>query len=204
MIFYKIARYFCLGVFKIAFNFKVEGQGNIPKDKNFILASNHLSNLDPPFLGAGTGIPLTYMAKEELFKNHIFGWLIKKLGAFPISRGEGDISAIRTALRLLKDGKKMVIFPEGGRSKTKGILRKGKPGAVLLAAKTDVGILPVGICADLRFRGKVRIKIGEYIDVSKYVSQKPDAKELQKVTDEVIMPEIAKLAGAKVYEDRNS
>ncbi len=204
MIFYRVARGVCTGIFKLIFKFSVEGRENIPEDKNFIVVSNHTSNLDPPILGVATKTPLTYMAKEELFSNRFFAWLIKKLGAFPVSRGGGDIGAIKTALRLLKEGHKMVIFPEGGRSKTKGMLRRGKSGAVMLGAKTGTGLLPVGISADLRFRGRVKVTVGRYIDFSEYAGKKLNAEELQKLTDEMLMPEIARLAGVKVYENKSS
>ncbi len=203
MILYKIVSFFCYLMLKVLFNFKILGRENIPKDKNFILVSNHTSNFDPPILGVATNIRLAYMAKEELFKNKIFGGLIKKLGAFPVSRGGGDISAIKTAIRVLKDGQNMVIFPEGGRSKTKGMLRKGKPGAILIATKARVGILPLGIDANFKFRGKVTVKIGEYIDLSRYFDEKLTADKLQEITDNIIMPAIANLAGVKVYENKN-
>ncbi len=201
--FYKFVHGLCFCVFKLIFKFKVVGRENIPKDKNFIVVSNHTSNLDPPLLGVAVAMPLTYMAKEELFHNRFFGWLIKKLGAFPVSRAGGDIGAIKTALRLLKDGHKMVIFPEGGRSKTKGMLRKGKSGAVMLANKAEVGILPVGISADFKFRGKVKVTIGEYFDLSDYLDHKLTAADLQQITDDVLMPKIAELAEVKVYESKN-
>lgn len=203
MILYKIVYFFCHFMLKILFNFKISGRENIPSDKNFILVSNHTSNFDPPILGVATGIRLAFMAKEELFKNKIFGGFIKRLGAFPVSRGGGDISAIKTSLRILKDGQNMVIFPEGGRSRTKGMLRKGKSGAALIATKAKVGILPLGINANFRFRGKVTVTIGEYIDLSEYFDEKLSADKLQEITDNIIMPEIANLAGVKVYENKN-
>ncbi len=204
MIIYKIALWLCTASIKLLFNFKVVGRENIPKDKNFIIVSNHTSNLDPPILGVAVKMPISFMAKEELFKNKLFGGLIRKLGAFPVSRGSGDISAIKTALRLLKDGKNMVIFPEGGRSKTQGMLKKGKSGAVLLATKAGCGLLPVGISADFKFRGKVTVSIGQYIDFSEYKDKKLSAEELQTMTDEILMPKIAFLAGVKVYANNNS
>ncbi len=203
MIIYRIVSFFLNLAFKLAFNYKVEGRENIPKDKNFILVSNHTSNLDPPLLGVSSKIFLGYMAKEELFKNKFFGGLISRLGAFPVSRGGGDIAAIKTALRLLKEGRSMVIFPEGGRSRTKGMLRKGKSGAALIATKANVGLLPVGISADLKFRGKIVVKFGEYIDLSSYYNEKLTSEKLQEITDKTIMPTIAKLAGVKVYENTN-
>ena len=204
MVIYKIAHWVCFTVLNLLFNFKVVGRENIPKDKNFILVSNHTSNLDPPMLGVAVKMPISFMAKEELFKNKIFGGLIKKLGAFPVSRGNGDIGAIKNAIRLLKDGNNMVMFPEGGRSKTKGMLRRGKSGAVMIASRTGCGLLPVGISADFKFRGRVTVNIGEYIDFSEYKDKKLSAEDLQNITDEILMPKIAFLAGVKVYENRNS
>ncbi len=194
----------CSFVLKIAFKFRVEGLENVPSDGGFIVVSNHTSNFDPPIVGVSVKAPLTYMAKEELFKNRLFGGLIRKLGAFPVSRGSGDIGAIKTALRLLKDGRRMVMFPEGSRSKTKGMMRRGKPGAVMLAAKTGTGLLPIGISADYKFRGRVKVTIGKYIDFSEYKDKKLGAEELQRLTDEMLMPEIARLAGVKVYENHSS
>ncbi len=199
---FRAAHGICYGMLKIMFKFSIEGRENIPADRNYIVVSNHTSNLDPPILGVSMTEPLTYMAKEELFHFKPFGWLIKKLGAFPVNRNSGDVVAVKTALRLLKNGHRMVIFPEGGRSKTKGQLSPGKPGAVMLAAKTGVGLLPVGISADFKFRGRVKVTIGKYIDFSEYSGKKLNAEEMQKITDEVLMPEIARLAEVKVYEHK--
>jgi len=203
MIVYKIVNFFCFLAFKIAFKYKVYGRENIPKDKNFIVVSNHTSNFDPPLLGVSSKLQLAYMAKEELFRNRFAGWFLRILGAFPVSRKGGDIGAIKTAFGLLKDGKNLVMFPEGSKSKTKGMLKKGKSGATMIAIKAMVGILPVGISADFKFRGKVCVTIGEYIDLSEYYGTKLSAEELQKITDDVVMTNIAKLAGVKVYECEN-
>lgn len=199
MSFYKFAGALCTLFFKLAFRFKVEGRENIPTERNYMVVSNHISNLDPPLLGTALREPLTYMAKEELFKNRIFAFIIRKLGAFPVNRSGGDIGAVKTALRLLKSGKKMVIFPEGGRSRVSGQLRRGKSGAVMMAHRTDVLILPVGISAEFKFRGKVTVKIGEPIDLAKYSGEKLSNEEMQEITDNILMPKIASLAGAKVY-----
>lgn len=139
------------------------------------------------------------MAKEELFENKLFALLIKKLGAFPINRKGGDIGAIKTALRILQDNRNLVIFPEGGRNKTPEMLKKGKSGAALISVKSKVGIVPIGISANLKFRGKITVSIGEYIDMSEYFDKKMTAEKLQNLTNEVIMPCIANLAGARTY-----
>ena len=83
--------------------------------------------------------------------------------------------------------------------RTPGTLGKGKQGAAMIAAKAGVGFLPIGIETTYKFRSRVKMTVGDYIDFSKYYNQRLSSEELQKITDEVLMPEIAKLAGAKVY-----
>ena len=105
------------------------------------------------------------MAKEELFKQNIFfTWLIKAFGAFPVTRGKGDTSAIDMSLERLNKGFNLVIFPEGTRSKD-GRVGKGKTGVALIAAIAQVPVIPVGIVFDgkLKFRKKVVVKFGKAI-----------------------------------------
>ena len=116
------ARLFYIIVYKIT----VIGAENIPDAKSgYIIASNHVSNNDPPVVGITFKGKYTFMAKEELFhKNPIFTWLITKLGAFPVKRGAKDgAQAIEKALESLKNGRIFVIFPEGTRSKVKDLAR---------------------------------------------------------------------------------
>ncbi len=187
------------GILKLLFKIKIDGIENIPKDKNFVVAPNHLSNFDPPLLFAFLPMEMGYLAKAELFKIPILKGIIKKFGAFPVKRGARDISAIKTAIEILKSGKNLVIFPEGKRSKTPGVLSEGKQGAAMIAIKSNVGILPIGIDTKYKFRGAVKVHIGEYIDLSEYFDKKMSSPELKRITDEVLMPEIAHLSGAKLY-----
>ena len=114
---YKFLSGLAKGVTHCIFRVKVVGKENVPKDGGMILAVNHKSNWDPIFAGAYCPRPLRFMAKADLFKNKLFGGLIKKLGAFPIQRGRGDIGAIKGAFSILKNNNAMLIFPEGHRIK---------------------------------------------------------------------------------------
>lgn len=203
MTLYSFGKAVCKMVFGMLFKINIEGQENVPTDKNFIVVCNHKSNFDPPVLGVALPVKVHYMAKEELFKNKFLGSLFRKLGAFPIKRGAKDSSAIRAALKILKDGEIVAMFPEGGRSKTPGMLRKGKHGAVTIAAHSGVGILPVGISGDYKFRGKLDIRIGKFIEPKRMLGEKASSEDCQKFTDDVIMPSIAELARVKVYENSN-
>lgn len=186
-------------VYRILFKVEIRGTENIPKDKNFLVTPNHLSNFDPPLVAAFLPVDMAYMAKASLFKVPVVGGVIRAFGAFPVKKSGNDVSAVKTAIKILKDGKPLTIFPEGRRVKTPGILGEGKPGAAMLAAKAGVGFLPVGITTTYRFRGKVVLTVGEYIDISEHTEGRLSSESLQWITDELLMPKIAELAGAKIY-----
>ena len=120
----------------------VKGWEYVPKQGAYILASNHISNLDPPILGISTPRRLRFMAKIELFEPSIRGWWLKKLWAFPIRRGEGDFGALKQALKYLKEGDPVLLFPEGTRRMDDKPLTP-QPGVGFLAMKSQVPIVPV-------------------------------------------------------------
>lgn len=161
---YKFGRVVCEIFVKIAYRLEINGLDNLPDDRNFILCSNHRTYLDPVFLGLRIKPELNFMAKEELFKKPVLGFIIKKLGAFPVGRGKGDTKALDTAVETIRSGRVLAIFPEGTRSKT-GELKRFKSGAVMVAAKTGADIVPAAISfkKKLRFRTHVVLTFGEII-----------------------------------------
>ncbi len=188
------------GFYRFLFRIEIEGLENIPKDKNFLLIPNHLSNFDPPLIVAFLPVDsMAYMAKESLFKVPVVSSVIRAFGAFPVKRSGNDIAAVKTAIKILKEGKSLTIFPEGKRVRTPGVLGEGKQGAAMIAAKAGVGFLPVGIQTNYKFRSRVKLTVGEYIDFSEYYDKKLNSEALQQLTNELLMPKIAELAGAKVY-----
>ena len=187
------------GIYRILFRIEIEGLENIPKDKSFLVIPNHISNFDPPMIAAFLPVNMAYMAKESLFKVPVVNWVIKSFNAFPVKRSGNDIAAVKLAIKILKDGQSLTMFPEGKRVKTPGVLGEGKLGAAMIASKAGVGFLPVGINATYRFRSKVKLTVGEYIDFSEYHEKRLSSEALQQVTNEMLMPKIAELAGAKVY-----
>ncbi|CQR74336.1 1-acyl-sn-glycerol-3-phosphate acyltransferase [Sporomusa ovata DSM 2662] len=140
---YELLRMFFAVLFSIAFRWRTFGIENIPAG-GAIIAANHISLWDPPVVGTALPRRAHFMAKEELFANPVFGWLISKLGAFPVKRGAADRTAIKTALTLLKKGSILVIFPEGTRSKD-GKLGTPEAGLALLALKAGVPVIPAAI-----------------------------------------------------------
>jgi 1-acyl-sn-glycerol-3-phosphate acyltransferase len=116
----------------------------VPRDGPLLLASNHSSLLDPPLIGSVLPRELDYMAKTELFRIPALGGLIKRLNAHPVDRSGSDSAALRLALRLLGDGRAVLVFPEGTRS-TDGRLGPAHAGAGMLAALSGAPVLPVYI-----------------------------------------------------------
>ena len=144
--FYSISRAICILFFKIiGCRIKVAGRNNIPNRGGFILASNHLSNIDPVVLGIVCRRRLNYMAKEELFRIPVLSWMIRHYGAFPVRRNTPDFRSIRQAIERLKSGCGLVVFPEGSRGVMQQENFKIHGGIAFLARRTDVPIVPAYI-----------------------------------------------------------
>lgn len=123
---------------------RIQGLENIPRRGPFILASNHISNLDPFILGITSPQPLNFVAKEELFKNKVLARLFVGMGAFPIKRDTSDFRALRETLKRLKDGKPVLIFPEGTRRRGNEV-SEPQPGIGFVVSKAHVPVVPVFI-----------------------------------------------------------
>lgn len=132
---------------------RATGTAWMPRTGGVVLACNHLCWLDPWLLGVLFPRQLYFMAKEELFEIKPLGWYLRHAGTFPVRRGAGDRSAIRHAEELLRQGEVVMMFPEGHRSKTMGA-QAARAGAVLLAARTNSPILPVGVSGTEHLRVK--------------------------------------------------
>ncbi len=124
--------------------FEVIGRENAPAEGPLIVASNHLNNGDPPVIALAFSRLPTFMAKREMMGWPILGPAFRIFGAFPVSRGGADLSAIHAATELVNEGKMLVMFPEGTRSRTGG-LTKGHPGTALIALRTGAPIIPFAI-----------------------------------------------------------
>lgn len=202
MSFYGFARGLVKLYYRVVFRVKAEGIENLEPGQNYVVCPNHKSLNDPPLLGTCVKMPLRFMAKEELFENKLFGALIRALGAFPVKRGEGDLAALKSAIKLLKDGENLVIFPEGARS-PKEHLHKGKSGAALIAVKAGVDIVPVGIRGTYKPFKKMTVRFGKPIRLGEYFGKRVDSDTLQDITDNRLMPAISELSGVTTYEDKN-
>lgn len=131
-------------MFHTYFRGKIYGVENVPLSGPLVIVSNHASYFDPLIIASCVRRPVAYMAKEELFKIPVLATAIKVYGAYPVSRGNTDRSAIRSALECLDNGWAVGVFLEGTRTPD-GRITDPKRGAVLLAAKAKVPLLPVSL-----------------------------------------------------------
>lgn len=163
---------YCCLVFpymRLACPCRVAGKENIP-DKAAIICANHTSNYDPVMLAIYFGFfkhRMCFMAKAELLEIPVLGPLLRAAGVFPVHRGENtDIKAIRTAIKYLKAGEKIMMFPEGTRVDPGGYVA-AKTGAVRIASKLGVPILPVWMTSGKKSFRRNTMVIGEpyYIKV---------------------------------------
>mgnify|MGYP000872383784 FL=1 len=188
---YKVARSIVYVIFSILFRVRIIGKENIPKSGACIISFNHTSLCDPPFAAVFIPRQLNFMAKEELFHIPVLRTFIKAFGAFPVKRSVGDISAIKTALNILKEEKVLAIFPEGARVK-KGQTAYAKPGVALIATKAKVPVIPVGISGEYRLFHKITIHIGNPITFEEYYDRKLKMEELQNISN-IILDKIKQL-----------
>lgn len=151
----------------------VIGLENIPQNGNFLVASNHISNVDPFIVGVSCRKRFAYIAKEELFENPIVGHILRSLDAFPIKRNSSDLGALRTTLKKLKEGRSVVLFPEGTRRR-EGQEQKIQSGIGFLAVKTRLPVVPVYLDGSDKVlppgakffrRHKVTVRIGKPFDI---------------------------------------
>ncbi len=185
-IFYNVACFIARGFSYIFYGLKKPDNKLVPKDGGIIICANHPTLLDPIFIAQSFDRKLTFMSKKELFKFKPFAYILSSLGAFPIDRGNSDISAIKTAIKLLRSGHAMLLFPQGTRAK-KEDNTKGKHGAIRLAILTGASIVPVGLSDNPKaFRKKAFVNIGNPIDYSSYKGVSVTDEDYDRLTDELM------------------
>lgn len=140
---YRIIRTLVYVWLHLRFTIKIQGVENIPPN-GCILAMNHQSNWDPLMVGVHTPRKMFIMAKEELFKNKFFAWIITEMGSFPIKRGSADLKSLKHTLKLIQQGNIFSIFIEGTRSQT-GEMQEAKKGIGFIVEKSKAPVIPTYI-----------------------------------------------------------
>lgn len=159
---YRLSKALVYCFLKLFYGFEVKGEEAIPKAGPFILASNHLSNLDPPTIAASSPRKIGFLAKKELFKSKLGNFYLKSVGAIPVDRGKNDIRIMRLALKTL-ESKPLLIFPQGTRG---GSLVAANNGIGFFHKKSAVPIIAVRIYGTdkalpkgAKFFGKGKVKV---------------------------------------------
>ena len=182
--FYRFAHTFCRIVFLVLWRYRASGAQNVPKTGPVIVACNQVSYLDPVALGIGMPRMLTYLAKKELFSMPILGALVRGCGAYPLDRDAGGVAAVRAALRVLKDGRCIGIFPEGTRNLSGQAPEKG--GAAFLAALSGAPVVPAAVVGTKNAKrlAQIRVVYGKPITIVR--NRKADENDLEKWTAEIM------------------
>ncbi len=177
--FYTVVKTIAFVLFKIIFRVRVSGAINVPAEGRLVLCANHMSNWDPIVLAAFFPRKIAWMGKKELFEKKIMAIPLSWLGVFPVDRQIADITAVKTALRILKDERVLGIFPEGTRVKEYDP-DNAKAGVALLAIKAKAPVLPVFIRSTYKLFSPVEIIIGSPED---YAASNPGKLENEKYTE---------------------
>ncbi len=153
---------------RLLWGFRTLWSERIPREGRVVIACNHVSNLDAVFASVGCPREVSFLAKEELFRNPLFAWFIRSCNAIPIRRGILDRRALRTASRLLDADEAILMFPEGRRSPS-GEIGDGRPGVGFIAGTSAAPIVPAYITGSralgqaFRRRPPVTVAYGEPI-----------------------------------------
>jgi len=131
---------------------RVKGRENIPSQGPLLIVVNHLNLADPPIIGVSVNRKAMFLAKEELFRSRLSGYIIRNYGAFPVRRGGMNKEALRKAEQLLARGMALIMFPEGRRSQD-AQLESAFSGSTLIAARSSAPILPIGITGTEKIKG---------------------------------------------------
>jgi 1-acyl-sn-glycerol-3-phosphate acyltransferase len=201
-IYHLIRHLLALGLW-IKCRMRVHGRDKIPRTGGLIIASNHASFLDPPIIGvAASSRIVRFMARDTLFENKFLAWFYHRFGVVPLDRTKGDVGAIKTAIRLLKDGQCITLFPEGTRTTT-GELQEAKGGIGFLIHKAEVPVIPMYIKGSYEAWPKGAIKMVSH-PVSVHFGP-PISPEALDIKDERGKPDfnaIGRLVMAKIAETR--
>ncbi|PWU08062.1 MAG: 1-acyl-sn-glycerol-3-phosphate acyltransferase [Verrucomicrobia bacterium] len=192
--------------FRLYFRWRVYNAERVPREGAVIIASNHASYLDPPFVGTSLPRGISYLARENLFKYPVIGWILRTVYAVPVDREGGGAQGLKVILDRLLDGGAIILFPEGTRTRD-GKLQPPRSGIGLTVIKSTAPVVPVRIFGSFEAYGRpvkfprprqVVLKYGMPMRFEKFRAEAKSCssarlKEIYKETADEIMAAIAKL-----------
>lgn len=184
--FYLFVRTLVYPLVRLLWPFRTYGVENLPTDRPFILCPNHCSPLDPVLVlfAMPRRIPIRIMAKKELLKIPLLGPFLRAVGVFGVDRGNSDIAALRTAIKTIRSGQNLLVFPEGMRVKHPGQAR-AKGGVSLIALRTNAVLVPVYAGKRKKFLHRTDVIFGKPYE-PKTEAHRGTAEEYQAFADEVL------------------
>ena len=163
------------------FPYKKYGHTELFKDRSYIFVGNHLSVLDVVFPAVSTNRAVHFMAKSELFdRGVLMKWFVKKCECIPVNRDGTDVKAVMQAMKYLKMGESVVIFPEGTRNKTSEIFLPFRSGATAISIKTKTPMIPMVQVKPIRLFRKAHVLIGEPIEFTEYYDKRLTEEDIKK------------------------
>jgi 1-acyl-sn-glycerol-3-phosphate acyltransferase len=193
-------------VFKFYFGWRVYNPERVPLQGGVILASNHASYLDPPLVGSGLSRSINYLARENLFRFPVMGWVLRHWQVVPVDRDGGGAAGLRAILNRLLAGGAIILFPEGTRT-LDGQLQPARSGIGLAVIKSSAPVVPVRVFGTFDAYGKHRgwprprqltVKYGRPLDFAALraeakISAHPRVKQIYQEVADQIMSAILKL-----------
>ncbi len=189
------------GLFHLLARIRVTGEENVPFEKPYLVAFNHISTFDPPFLLAFWPEMLEGMGAVDLWKRTGQAQLVRLYYAIPVHRGEYDRDLLDRGLSVLAAGKPLLLAPEGGRSHQIG-MRRAHPGVAYLAEKAGVPVVPVGIIgttddflkrASRLERRLLEMRIGKPVVLPPVTGKGDERREARQRNADLVMEQIAGL-----------
>ena len=183
--FYRIIYAIAAPIIHLLFPCRTVGLEDFPEE-GALLCANHASGWDPILIALNLpkDARLTVMAKDQLFRIPLLGFFLKKLGIFPVKRGGNDLTAMKTAMKVLSGGNRLLVFPEGTRVEEQGEV-EAKGGVTMMAVRTGVPMVPVYCGGKHKFLRKTTIVFGEpYVPV--IVGRRPTPDENRAIAQEIM------------------
>jgi 1-acyl-sn-glycerol-3-phosphate acyltransferase len=200
-------------LFKLYFRWRVYNAERVPLEGGVILAANHASYIDPPLVGSGVHRGINYLARENLFRFPVMGWVLRQWQVVPVDRDGGGAAGLRAILDRLLLGGAIILFPEGTRTRD-GKLQPARSGIGLTVIKSTAPVVPVRVFGTFEAYGRhmrlprprrVAVKYGqpmrfEQLRAEAKVCSKPRLKQIYQQVADDIMAVIAKL---EPHEDKS-
>ena len=193
---------------RVLWRARISGSLPIAPDQGAVIVCNHCSGADPAFIALTVKRVVHWMVAKEYCENRAFGWFLRICEVIPVNRSGIDTASMKLAIRYARDGGLVGVFLEGRINTTGQLLLPGRPGAAMIALKARVPVVPCYVSGSpydgtsvgcLLMPAKVRLEVGQAIDLSPYYGREDDRELLEALTRRFLV-EIAKLAGQRDFQ----